>query len=71
MTTHSLKDFYYDYIHWCIKLYIYQIRNNNYPLDHWKTQLKKSLETKNEYCFLIKESEQQQNKNTNQLKIQF
>jgi hypothetical protein len=71
MNKNQLKIFYYDYIHWCIKLYIYQIRNKNYALDHWKTQLNESLKIKNKYCFLIKESENNQTITEGQLQIIF
>ena len=53
MTTDSLKDFYYDYIHWCIKMYIFQIRNKNYPLDHWQNQLKETLIQRNLICYRL------------------
>lgn len=48
-----LKDYYYDYIHWCIAMYIFQIRNENYPLDYWKSNLKEILITRNEIVIRI------------------
>lgn len=71
MKTDQLKNFYYDYIHWCIRMYIFQIRNKNYPLGHWNNQLKETLKTKNKYCFLIKESENNKTITEGQLQIIF
>jgi len=53
MNKSNLKDYYYDYIHWCIKMYIFQIRNKNYPLDHWKNQLKETLIKRNLICYRL------------------
>lgn len=58
-STEFLKKYYYSVIHWQISMYIFQIKKNNYPLDHWESQLKETLQRRNEYVFLIKNNFEQ------------
>lgn len=54
------KKYYFDYLHFVIKLCIYHIRKKNYPLDHWNENLKNSLKQKNNYAIKIKNYKPQQ-----------
>jgi hypothetical protein len=42
------KNYYFECLHWTIKLCIYQIRKKNYPLDYWYKNLKDTLKQKND-----------------------
>jgi hypothetical protein len=44
------KKYYYECLHWTIKLCIYQIKKNNYPIDWWNENLKNTLRQKNNYA---------------------
>jgi hypothetical protein len=48
------KEYYFECIHWSIKLCIFQIRKNNYPLDWWHENLKNTLKQRNIYAIKIK-----------------
>lgn len=48
MTNKSLKDYYYDYVHWSVKNAIYHVRNKHYPFDYWVEDLKECLRQRNE-----------------------
>jgi hypothetical protein len=50
-----LKTYYYDVIHWQIKLYVSYVRNKSYPEQerYWKQTLQSSLIERNEYALII------------------
>jgi hypothetical protein len=58
MKTETLKDYYYNVIHWQITMYIHQIRNKNYPIEYWNESLKESLTKRNEYIFRIRDNKE-------------
>ena len=55
MNLKTLKEYYYQYIHWSIILYIKCIRQNKFPyqLDYWKKELKEALILRNKKALEI------------------
>lgn len=58
MNTNSkqfLKTYYYEVIHWQIKLYVSYVKNKSYPEQeqYWLKNLKESLVFRNEYALRI------------------
>ena len=54
-TKQFLKTYYYEVIHWQIKLYVLYVKNKSYPKQeqYWKQNLKESLVLRNEYALRI------------------
>jgi hypothetical protein len=43
MNLENTQSYYYNYVHFVVKLSIYNVKNNNYPVEYWKKRLKESL----------------------------
>lgn len=42
------KQYYYNVLHWQIKLYLQYVRSKSYPVEYWSKELKKSLKKRNQ-----------------------
>lgn len=52
-TKQFLKTYYYEVLHWQIKLFIKYVKDKSYPEQYWKQRLKDSLKSRNEYALRI------------------